>query len=493
MAASIKFSTLGRLHLAAIFAIVFSERPAFADSRDAEFQKMKAMMHDMAETIKTLQAEVSELKKERANAKTVTESTATVVARTESPPSAAELTKPFPGVSETRNHDSFLEEPSPTPWINNGPIDPSFKGFIPIPGTSTVFKIGGSVRIDVIADNSNNGNPNEFIPSTFPVPGQPGADGPSRSQVQAKGSRITFELRRTVGHDNDLRVYYENDFFGDASTSTPTYRLRHLYGQAWNCLVGQTFSNFMDVDAFPSVIDYEGPNGLVNTRQPQIRYTQPFLDTKLRLAISVEQPNAQIGLTDPAYGRGASTINRIPDFTTHVRYEDRRFGHLQLSGIYRYLSYDNNNTGQGVPGWGVSLSGGLNFFEHDVLTAQGTYGEGIAHYIRDSSGANEDAALDSHGNLRALPVWGVVVGYTHAWADKWKSTVSYGYAHVDTEASNGQFTFDHSNYVSGNLIYQWSPSFRLGLEYLYGTKEVRNGASHDGQRLNLVVKYDLVN
>ena len=137
-----------------------------------------------------------------------------------------------------------------------------------------------------------------------------------------------------------------------------------------------------------------------------------------------------------------------------------------------------------VPGWGVSLSGGLNLFAHDALTVQGTYGEGIARYVRDPSGANEDAALDSHGKLRALPVWGVAVGYTHAWADKWKSTVSYGYADVDTEASNGQFAFDHSNYVSGNLIYQWSPSFRLGVEYLYGTKEVRNGASHNGQRLN---------
>jgi hypothetical protein len=32
----------------------------------------------------------------------------------------------------------------------------------------------------------------------------------------------------------------------------------------------------------------------------------------------------------------------------------------------------------------------------------------------------------------------------------------------------------------------------MGLEYLYGTKEARNNASHDGQRLDFVVKYDLV-
>ena len=484
------------LCLVAIIVVVFIPRPAPADSRDAEFEKMKAVMQDMAKTIKTLQTEVSELKEERATAKrakTATGSTAIGEARAILSLPAAELTNPAPGVSQTRNCHSFLDEPWSPSRVNDAPNDPSLTGFIPIPGTSAIFKIGGSARLDVIADDSNNGNPNEFIPSSFPVPGQPGAGSPSRSQVQAKGSRVTFELRRPLGQDNNLRIYYENDFFGDASTNTMTYRVRHLYGEAWNFLVGQTFSNFMDVDAFPDVIDYEGPNGLVNTRQPQIRYSQPFLDTRLQLAVSLEQPNAQIRLTDPVYGSDASTVNRRPDFAAHVRYEAKRLGHLQLSGIYRYLSYDNNNTGQGVPGWGVSLSGGLNLFAHDALTAQGTYGEGIARYIRGPSGANEDAALDSHGNLRALPVWGVAVGYTHVWDDKWKSTVSYGYAHVDTEASSGQFAFAHSNYVSGNLIYQWSPSFRLGIEYLYGTKEVRNGASHDGQRLNFVVQYDLVN
>jgi hypothetical protein len=227
-------------------------------------------------------------------------------------------------------------------------------------------------------------------------------------------------------------------------------------------------------------------------RQPQIRYTQPFFDTKLQLALAVEQPDSQINTDNPVYGPGASTVNRAPDLTAHVRYEDKKFGHVQLSGIYRYLSFRSDNSHQGVSGWGVSLSGEINLFAHDALTLEGTYGEGIARYIQDPSGQDEDAALDSNGVLRALPAWGVVVGYTHQWTDKWQSTVSYGYASVDTEASNGEFAFDHSNYVSANLVYLWSPTFRLGLEYLYGTNEVRNEASHDGQRLNFVLKYDLV-
>ena len=476
---------------------------ARADSRDGEFSEMKSMMKEMAKTIRTLQAEVAELKKEKISRKEglpptnlanagQTTAPASKPSSQPSSPSTEVLTHPTPAIAHTRDRNTFLDDQWPAPRVNNAPIDPSLNGFIPIPGTNTIFKIGGSARTNAIVDDSNNGNPNEFIPSSFPVPGQPNAGGPSRSQVEAKGTRINFEVRRPMGEDNNLRIYYENDFFGDSSSSTMTYRVRHLYAQAWNVLVGQTFSNFEDIDAFPDVVNYHGPSGLINARQPQLRYTQPFLDTKLQLAVSIEQPDSQIKTSNPVYGKNASPVNRIPDLTAHVRFVDKRFGHLQLAGIYRYLAFDNDDTGQGVPGWGVSLSGDIHLFTHDTLTAQATYGHGIARYIQDPQGQNEDAALDDRGDLRALSVWGIGLGYTHEWTDKWRSTVSYGHANVNTEKSNGQFAFDHSNYASVNLVYLWSPTFRLGLEYLYGTNEVRNGASHDGQRVNFVLKYDLV-
>jgi len=470
--------------------------PLFAQSNDAELQQMRATMQEMAKTIQVLQNRVADLeKKETVKKKEEIAAPSGAPAAKPSAFAAGEPAAPHrvtTGTSDTTYRNTFIDDQWPAPRVNNFPIDPSLKGFLQIPGTSTIVKLVGYARLDVIADDSNNGNPNEFIPSSFPVPGQTGAGGPSRSQVEAKASRVTFELRRPIGESNNLRIYYENDFFGDSSSGTMTYRLRHFYGQAWNVLVGQTFSNFMDVDAFPDTLDFEGPNGLVNVRQAQARYTQPFLDTHLQLAFAVEQANSQINIGNAAYGKGANTVNRLPDFTAHLRYEDKKLGHIQLSGIYRYLTFDNNTDGQGVSGWGVSLTGEVNLFAHDALTFEGTYGEGIARYIQDPSGQGEDAALDSHGNLRALPAWGVAAVYTHQWIDKWKTTVSYGYASVDNKASNGDFAFDHSNYVSANLVYQWTPSFSLGLEYLYGTNEVRNGESHDGQRLNFVVKYDLV-
>src|SRR6185295_16161540 len=61
-----------------------------------------------------------------------------------------------------RDADTFLDQQQAAPRVNNAPLDPKLKGFIAIPGTDTVFKIGGSVRVDAILDFGNNGNPNQF-------------------------------------------------------------------------------------------------------------------------------------------------------------------------------------------------------------------------------------------------------------------------------------------------------------------------------------------
>ena len=65
-----------------------------------------------------------------------------------------------------------------------------------------------------------------------------------------------------------LRIYSEYDFYDDSTSNSMKFRVRHFYGQAWNFLIGQTYTAFMDIDAFPDVIDYQGPNGIVNKRQP---------------------------------------------------------------------------------------------------------------------------------------------------------------------------------------------------------------------------------
>lgn len=398
------------------------------------------------------------------------------------------------GVSPIRDYDTFNDQQQAAPRPDNQPIDPALKGFIPIPGTKSMIRFGGSARVDAIYDFGDNGNPNQFVPSSIPADGQAGADGGSRSTLHAKGTRISFEVRRPAGDEATLRIFNENDFFNDSSSSSMNFRVRHFYGQAWNVLVGQTYTAFMDIDAWPDVLDYAGPNASINKRQPQLRYSPPIYDGvgKMHLIFSVEQPESDLSTTATGLPAGAKTVSRAPDGVAGWRWEGD-VGHLQLSGLFRSIGYEADNApDDSVFGWGVNAAGAFNLFKNDKLCWQVAYGEGMARYVNDIGSADLDAAPDGSGDLRALPVFTTTIGYTHQWAKQFRSTVSYGYLHADPVASLGAFAVETTHYASANLVWHPTKSFRMGLEYLYGLKETQNDAEGDGHRLNFVLRYDLI-
>lgn len=483
--------------LAAFTSVALFTHAAFAQTD--EMAELKAAMKAMQKTIADQNARIATLEKQVAvkekPAVAQSASTRSVTVAGMGVPVAELPAGAFPQErTPIRDADTFLDLQQAAPRVNNAPIDPKLKGFIAIPGTDTMFKIGGSARLDAIVDLENNGNPNQFVPSSIPVPGQSGWDGGERSTLHAKGTRLSLELRRPVPWDSTLRIYSEYDFFDDSASSTMKFRVRHFYGQAWNFLIGQTFSAFMDIDAFPDVVDYQGPNGIVNRRQPQIRYTLPLYsrdETKFQVFASIEQPDSQIDTDTDEFQDGATTLTHTPDGIAGFRWEGT-LGHLQGGAVFRELSFETDNgPSEDTFGWGASLSGALNLFEKDKLAAQVTYGEGVARYINDLSGTGMDAALDG-GRLEAIPIWAAMVGYTHHWNDHWRSTLAGGYVHTDAPTSLGRFAIDNTWYASANLMWHPTASFRMGLEYLYGKKETADDSERDAHRLDFVVRYDLV-
>lgn len=398
------------------------------------------------------------------------------------------------GRSPIADYDTFNDYQQSAPRPDNRPIDPALTGFIPIPGTKSMIRFGGSARIDAIYDFENNGNPNMFVPSSLPVTGQPGADGGSRSTIQTKGSRLSFEVRRPAGESDSLRIYYENDFFNDSASSGMSYRVRHLYGQAWNLLVGQTYSAFMDIDAWPDVLDYAGPNAIINRRQPQLRYSPLIYQGagNMHLIFSVEQPTSDLSTSAAGIPAGATTVSRAPDGVAGWRWEGDR-GHVQVAGLFRSVGYEaDDGPDASVFGWGVSAAGAFNVFANDKLLWQAAYGEGMARYVNDLNGDSLDAAPNAAGDLEALPVLAATAGYVHQWSKQFRSTASYGYVHVDPEAALGPLAIEYTHYVSGNLVWHPTKAFRMGLEYLYGIKNTQGGEDGDGHRLDFVLRYDLI-
>jgi len=481
-----------------------------ARDKDKEIKALQGNVQDLEKALQDLRARLAELERKSAAA---SESNAQPAKTETAPPPATssnymviagqKINLPEPTLkfgpndrSPVKDYDTLNDIQQAAPRPDNKPIEPVLKGFIPIPGTESMIRFGGSARLDTIVDFQNNGNPNQFVPSSIPVAGQPGAGGGESSTVETKATRLSFEVRRPAGEEGSLRVYYENDFFNDSTSPDMSYRVRHFYGQAWNLLVGQTYSAFMNIDSWPDVVDNEGPNAMINRRQAQVRFSPPIYDGvgKMNLLFSIEQPNSQILIPNTGIPAGADAVTRTPDGVVGVRWEGD-VGNVQVSSIFRSIGYDSGAgpRDQTVLGWGVNGSGAFNVFEKDKLTWQVAYGDGIARYVNDLGGLNLDAAPDGSGNLKALPVFATAVGYTHQWAKQFRSTASFGYVHMGPQASLGPLLgIDKTTYTSVNFMWHPTTSFRMGLEYLFGTKQTQGGEYADGNRLNFVFRYDLI-
>jgi hypothetical protein len=119
----------------------------------------------------------------------------------------------------------------------------------------------------------------------------------------------------------------------------------------------------------------------------------------------------------------------------NARWEREGVGHVQLANILRSISVDDSDRGrQSKLGWGFNAAGVFNTWHDDSLQAQATYGHGLFRYSNDDF-FNNDAGFDHDGKLETIPYLGLMLGYTHHWAERWRSTVSGGYVNIDNTAS----------------------------------------------------------
>jgi len=334
-----------------------------------------------------------------------------------------------------------------------------------------MLRIGGYARTDVIHDFEPAGNTSKVLPSSVPTGPNPGNDN---TNLSVAPSRLSIELRNNTKM-GPLRIYYENDF-NNGPNATPSFRLRHFYGQWLNVLVGQTWSAWKDVDAIPDTVDYAGPAPMIFRLQPQVRYTYEINKENI-VAVSVEQPSTEMPgtVTTPTGAVTITPTNPLPDFVFRYRYQHDKF-HIQNAWLFRSLGgFAGATAEQQVFGWGGMLSVGTQVFaSRDNIVAQVNFGEGIARYILDlGAGSGLDAGLTADGRLVAQPTYGGHIAYQHFWAERWRSTVTYGFLKVNTTdlaqtSANPAPLFSQTQYFEGNLI--WSPGagFKLGAALLWG-------------------------
>lgn len=373
------------------------------------------------------------------------------------------------------------------------------KGTFKIPGTDTSLGFGGFVKLDVAESSVSTGDANHFGDQILLVPNIPLDHRGEDSQLifNARESRFWFKSF-TPSRWGDLNTYLELDLYGAAANYTP--RLRHAYGSFGNFLAGQTWTTFLNELAAPDTLDFSGPVGLSKFRQPLVRWTQPFkvAGASFDLQLAAESPNSTLW-TRGTWAPVARTLiydnltatgdDRYPDLIAKLVYKPD-WGNLSLAAMGRQIRNANNSSGAAREAWGggLSLAGKINVFELDNLRFTLNYGNAIGRY--SSVNRLEDAALDAAGNLHLVNVYSALAAYQHWWSNSWRSTIAYGFEQADQPDFVAATMTRQAQSVHANLLWNPLPQATLGIEYLYGSRELIDGRNGNISRAMFSAKYN---
>jgi hypothetical protein len=479
------------------FLVLLVVAPAVAQEPDSgqTTQQLRKQLNELQEQLQKVQARLDELQSSQSSAPAVSPPTASSsqsgTGQTTQPPAQA-ATSPQVG-QLTSTYSTFSQDSDAAPRYDNVPLDPKYNGFFRLPGTQTILKIGGYFKTDFIYDVKPAGNAAAFVPSSIPIPQIVTVNN---ANVSVQPTRLSLDFRIPSTKIGEVRFYAEGDLFGTNST---TPRLRHAYAQASNFLIGQTFTNFMDPDGFPDTLDFQGPNGMVNLRNPQVRYGVA-LSKSTTLYFAAEKPSSDVLFKTEEFNSQPNAP--APDGTVRLRKEFEG-GHVQVAGLFRsiaaFVTEGTQSRTDTVFGWGVNVSAGFKTFGKDNVVLGAVTGEGASRYIQDTSGLGIDAEVTDIGispHLKPTPDAGVDAAYQHYWKKTLRSSAVFSYAAVNNPPVSAfvpATTYNHSDYSAVNLI--WNPfgsSLHMGAEVLYGWQELQNGRKGDDTRIQFSAKYNFV-
>lgn len=354
---------------------------------------------------------------------------------------------------------------------------------INIPGTNTSIGLHGFAEFQIIHDTEGLDN-NRFDTATIPVDG-----APSQTKFSVNPSQIRISSTTPVSAGR-LNTMISMDFNGEVDKPEP--RLRIAYGEFINdnlgfgVLAGQTYSTMLDLRAVPETLDFAGPAGMWQTRQPLFRFTKAFGDDVIT-EIALETPENTSYID-------AERRTRWPDLTVAGTWlgGGEYIKHLRLAGLARDLRAEGTNgSTDSALGWAVAGSAklGLPFLgAKDSFKFTLHYGEGYGTQIK---GGPREAAFDVvDSELETIGIFGSFGGIQHFWSDRFRSNLVYGYVNSDNPGFVGENTFDNTNYVAADLV--WTP-FRkttFGAEYLWGRRENEDGEDGDASRFLFSSRFD---
>lgn len=344
---------------------------------------------------------------------------------------------------------------------------------------NTEFSYGGFIKMDAMLSTYSDGDVADGIGREFYVPSQlsSGAE-PDMADLDfsARTSRINFKAVTTLENGKSVTSFVEMDFEGSGGTEVVSNsygpRLRHAFVKYDNLLIGQTWSNFMNVGALPESADFIGPSeSTVFIRQAQVRYTMGDL------AIALENPQTTgTGVTGDS--------GMIPDITASYKLKAGD-ADLVAALLLRQLAHDGaaEDDDATTMGYGVNVSGKLMLGKDD-LKFSATMGNGVGRYV--GLGAVADVALVD-GDLETSETTAAFVAYRHHWNSQWRSSAVYGMLSADYDDSVSGAITDVSS-MRVNLMHSPAKPLTYGVE-LSTAKVEREDDEVSMNRVYFTTKY----
>jgi hypothetical protein len=373
----------------------------------------------------------------------------------------------------------------------------------------TKLTVGGFVKLDAYYDNKVNSSvgPRGYDLLDYrgiPLDGTPNAERAGGFKAHARASR--FYLQTATPYMGDtIKTHIEGDFFGkvdagslnDDDTLSNSYelRLRQAYVTWGNWKVGQAWSNFVDLKAYPEGMDFTSLVGRTFLRQAQVTYTHQ-LGGGDRLSFSLENPETDYNADHPAPGANARESESMPDIiATYFNTTD--WGHFRASGVVRRLGTETFTNDTIAPGtssnamaYGIGLSSKINFNKQFNLKLNFVGGPGIGRYLY--SNHYRSAVLTPEGELEVETAWGANAMLQYKPSADLRFNIGYG---INDMGSGEDFNTHGSvnteqTTIHGNAVYTILPKLNVGVGFTHAAREVADGREGDITRFMFYVKKD---
>ncbi len=426
-------------------ACVGAASTAIAGTRGGEsMEDMKAMIEQLKQTVQTLEQKMAVMEENQ-----------------------AETNKTVQEVASKKPEASGLQLPS-----------------------NTTMKIYGYAKMDAIYTDVDGGGKYAYTPSAVPLDKDRDNIADNSFIMHARQTRLGFATSTDTEYGK-FNIKIETDFYGAGGNETFSnsygLRLRRAYGELGHLRIGQDWSTFIDLATYPEIIDFGGGAGSLFIRQALIRWTQPFSGGSAMFAIENPENTFQTKSTDGENISINGGQNVFPDIIARVNLEPG-FGHYSLVGMLRDLSIDTAEYDDSELGYAFSANAAIPTFGQDNLMLQFNYGNAMGRYMESGF---DDAFLNpvTH-DIETNNQYGGVVAYQHFWMENLRSTVMYSLAERDNDSNFVSDTVDKQyQSVHANLIWSPIPRVNMGLEYIWGYREIENGDDGDMNRVQAGFQY----